>query len=221
MDVILSPVEARVLGCLVEKSVTNAEYYPLTLNALAAACNQKSNRAPVMALAETDVVRALDGLREKKLAWAVTLAGSRVPKYRHSILDVYPLTPQQLAVLCELILRGPQTVAELRLHAGRMAGFAGIQEVQAIVQELCAWPGGPLASKLPRQAGQREERYAHRLAGEVAVDEHAPAPAPEAARVAVMAENDRLAALEAHVAVLQDELERLKAQFADFVKQFQ
>jgi uncharacterized protein len=240
MDPMLSPIEARVLASLVEKSITTAEYYPLTLNALTAACNQKSNRDPFMQLDQASVVRALDSLREKKLAWNVTLAGSRVPKYRHSMTDVFPLTPQQLAVLCELMLRGPQTAAELRAHAARMAAIADVNEVQTILQELMAWKAGPLAgapasaaaeedrqgrglvSRLPRQVGQREERFAQLLCGEIPVDEKAalPAPAPEPARVSVMAENERIAALETQVAALHDEMERLKARFEDFAKQF-
>ena len=211
MDLMLSPLEARVLGCLVEKSITTPEYYPLTLNALAAACNQKSNREPVMQLTDADVVRALDSLRDKKLAWSVTATGSRVPKYRHGLPDVLPLTPPQLAVLCELILRGPQTAGELRTHTGRMAALMAGADVQATLHELAAWTGGPLVAPLAR----------HRLCGESPLEQAGTLPGPEPARVAVTAENERLLTLETRVTALQDELERLKAQFADFVKQFQ
>jgi len=221
MNVILSPMEARVLGCLIEKAVTTPEYYPLTLSALTAACNQKSNRDPIMQADEKEVVRALDSLREKKMASSVALASSRVPKYRHNILDVLALTPRQLALLCELVLRGPQTTGELRTHAARMAPFTDTTEAQSVLSELAAWEGGPLVFKFPRQIGQREERYGHRLCGEIPGEAKASQPSLEPARLAVMAENERIAAMEIRVAVLGDELERLKAQFSDFVKQFQ
>jgi uncharacterized protein YceH (UPF0502 family) len=221
MNVILSPMEARVLGCLVEKAVTTPEYYPLTLSALTAACNQKSNRNPMMQAGEEDVVRALDGLREKKLASSVAMANSRVPKYRHNILDIFAFTPRQLALLCELVLRGPQTTGELRTHAARMAPFADTTEAQSVLNEMAAWESGPLISKLPRHVGQREERYGHMLCGEIPGESEVSQPSPEPARLTVMAENERIAALEARVAALGDELERLKAQFSDFVKQFQ
>ena len=218
MNVILSPMEARVLGCLIEKAVTTPEYYPLTLSALTAACNQKSNRDPIMQADEKEVVRALDNLREKKLASSVALASSRVPKYRHTILDVLALTPRQLALLCELVLRGPQTTGELRTHAARMAPFTDTTEAQSVLNELAVWEGGPLISKFPRQIGQREERYGHRLCGEIPGEAKVSQPSLEPARLAVMAENERIAAMETHVAALGDELERLKAQFSDFVK---
>lgn len=221
MNVILSPMEARVLGCLIEKAVTTPEYYPLTLAALTAACNQKSNREPIMQADEKDVVRALDDLREKKLAVSVALTGSRAPKYRHSIPDVLALTPQQLALLCELILRGPQTTGELRTHAARLAPFTDATEIQRVLNELAAWEGEPLIARFPRQVGQREERYGHRLCGEIPGETTVAQPSPEPARIAVMAENERIAALETRVAALGAELERLKAQFSDFAKQFQ
>lgn len=220
MDIVLNQLEIRVLGCLIEKSVTTPEYYPLTLAALTAACNQKSNRQPVIQTDEKEVVRALDGLREKKLASAVALANSRVMKYRHTLLDIIHLTDRQLAILCELMLRGPQTVGELRARAGRMATFADIQEVEAALRELSDPAGVQLVTNLPRQPGQREERYAHRLSeDQPETIDPAPLP-PEPARLAVMAENERLTELENRVSDLTDELNSLKAQFSDFVKQF-
>lgn len=221
MDIILNLVEARVLGCLIEKAVTTPEYYPLTLSALTAACNQKSNRDPVIQTDEKTLVRAIDSLRDKKLASSIVLAGSRAPKYRHSLPDILVLTPRQQAVLCELILRGAQTAGELRSHAVRMAPFTDTHEVERVLDELSAWPGGPLISKLPRQIGQREERYVHRLCGEISTEATESQPALEPVRLTVMAENERIAALEIRMAALGDELERLKAQFADFAKQFQ
>lgn len=221
MESTLSPIEIRVLACLVEKSLSTPEYYPLTLNALTAACNQKSNRDPLMHLSDQDAVRALDSLRDRRLAWSVTMAGSRAPKYRHHVEDVYPLALPQLAVLCELMLRGPQTVGELRTHAGRLCSLADTAEVQAILQQLMTWAGGPLAAVAPRRSGQREERYMH-LLGSTPSGEGDTAPVVvEPARLTVMAENERIAALETKVAALEDELARLKAQFADFARQFQ
>lgn len=229
METILSPIEIRVLGCLIEKSISTPEYYPMTLNALVAACNQKSNRDPVLQVSDQDVVRALDSLRDRRLAWSVTMAGSRAPKYRHHMEDVYPLTPPQLAVLCELMLRGSQTVGELRTHAGRLCTLADITdsagspqaEVQTILQQLMAWPNTPLAAVAPRRSGQREERYCHLLGGPLIADAEPPLAAAEPARLTVMAENERIATLETKVATLEDELSRLKAQFSDFSRQFQ
>jgi len=222
MALILSPVEARALACLVEKSITTPDYYPLTLNALTAACNQKSNREPVMQLDEKDVVRALDSLREKKLAWVVTTTGGRAPKYRHSLPDVYDLTPLQVAVLCELLLRGPQTAGELRTRAARLTALAEVGEVQTTLRELTEWAGSALAVRLPRQIGQREERYAHALCGAVPAAEAAPAqPAAEPARVAVVAENERMAALEARVKALEAQHEQLRTSFTELAKQLQ
>ncbi|MEI6147590.1 MAG: YceH family protein [bacterium] len=222
MEPLLNPIEVRTLACLVEKSLSTPEYYPLTLNALTAACNQKSNRDPMMQISDQDTVRALDSLRDRRLASSVTLAGSRTPKYRHGIENVFPLTPPQLAVLCELMLRGPQTVGELRTRASRLCSLADTAEVQSVLQQLMAWPGAPLAAVAPRQSGQREERYTHLLAGSPpASTEPAALPVAEPARLSVMAENERLATLEAKVSVLEDELARLNARLADFTHQFQ
>jgi uncharacterized protein len=221
MDLALNPVEVRVLASLVEKSRSTPEYYPMTLNALTAACNQKSNRDPVMQVSNQDTVRALDSLRDRKLAWSVSIAGSRAPKYRHSVEDVYPLTPPQLAVLCELMLRGPQTVGELRTRAERLCPLADAAEVQSSLQQLLAWSGGPLASVAPRRPGQREERYAHLLGGPLSGEAESTVSLPEPARLSVMAENERIAALEAKMAGMEDEVARLKADFADFKRQFQ
>ena len=221
MDATLSTMEVRVLGCLIEKALSTPEYYPMTLNALTAACNQKSNRDPVMQMTGEDTVRALDALRERRLAWSVALAGSRTPKYRHSIEDLYPLLPPQQAVLCELMVRGPQTVGELRTHAGRLWALTDTAEVQTILQQLMAWEGGPLAAVAPRRSGQREERYGQLLGGPLAGEAGIVGPGVEPDRLSVMAGNERIAALEAKVALLEDEVARLKAQFFDFSKQFQ
>jgi len=210
-----SDVEIRVLGSLVEKSMATPEYYPLTLNALVLACNQKSNRDPAMQLDEAAVMQALDRLRyELRLVWNVTVPGQRAVKYRHALADQWQLTPPQLAVLCELMLRGPQTVGELRNRADRLHPFPGLAEVEAVLQELGTRPAGVLVTKLAREPGRKEPRYTHLLAG-------APPPAaapPEPAAPAHPAEPDRLARLEAQVAALKQELAALQAQWAEFIK---
>lgn len=217
----LDALETRVLACLIEKAVTTPEYYPLTLNALVAACGQKSNRDPVMQVDENEVLRALDRLRDKKLAWSVTLAGSRAPKYRHSMLDVLALTPPQLAVLCELMLRGPQTPGELRTHASRLAPLADTGQVQAVLEELAAWPAGALVSRLPRQTGQREERYAHLLGG---VPEESRGTALPPAGIPCEDPGGRHAepgSLEKRLAVVEDEVARLRECVASLLRQLQ
>lgn len=221
METPLDPVEVRVLASLIEKAIATPEYYPLTLRALTAACNQKSNRDPVMEIGEAEVVRAVDSLRDRKLVWSVTLSGSRAPRYRHSLPDVLPLPPAHVAVLCELMLRGPQTVGELRTHAGRLTELADTATVQAILRDLADRPEGPLVKVLPRQSGRREERHMHLLCGAPAAEPvETSAAVAEPARLVVMAENERMAALETRVAKMEDELARLQARVADFEAQF-
>jgi hypothetical protein len=219
MEITLNDIEVRVLGCLVEKEMTTPEYYPLSLNALTNACNQKSNRDPVMDIEETDVVRALDGLRFKGLAMQAA-DGGRVPKYRHALAGKLYLEPPELAILGEMLLRGPQTVGELRGRAERMHPFPSLEDVEAILRELQEREV-PLVIKLPRQPGRKEHRYVHLLAGEpqLPTEEHT-AP-PETARSQVMAENERVARLEAEVAALRDELAALRREFAEFRTQFE
>jgi uncharacterized protein YceH (UPF0502 family) len=220
MDVLLNAVEARVLGSLIEKELTTPEYYPLTLNALVNACNQISNRDPVVAYDEKMVVRALESLREKQLAWMVTGAGSRVPKYEHRLVEQLKLAEQEIAVLCVLMLRGPQTIGEIRGRTGRMYEFKELAEVEMTLDSLTsALP--PLVMKLPRQPGMKESRYAHLLAGEVHIEEAPAAARLEPATLEVRAENERLAKLEIEVELLRQELAELKQQFLDFKGQFE
>lgn len=222
MDALLNQVEARVLGALVEKQITTPAYYPLTLASLTAACNQKSNRNPVTALDEKDVARAMLTLREKHLAWETAEAGARVMKYSHNLSQHFTFSDQQLAVLCELMLRGPQTGGELRTHCERMVSLGDSEQTDAILQSLIDWPETPLAVKLPREPGRRESRYAHLLCGEVVLPaESTYRPPPEAATQAILAENERLAALEEEVQQLRTEVTSLNQQFAEFKKQFE
>ena len=221
MDALLNDVEARVLGALIEKAITTPDYYPLTLNALVAACNQKNNRYPLVSFGEKDVVRVLDTLRDKHLVWQVSAAGSRVFKYKHNLEGRFEWTEAQRGIMCELILRGPQTAGELRTHCERLYPLPEIPEVEAFLQGLVEYKDGPLVVKLPKEAGCREHRYAHLLCGEVAVSEQALQPQPEAAALAVRAENERLEALQGEVAALRQEMDDLRQMVGEFRKQFE
>jgi uncharacterized protein YceH (UPF0502 family) len=219
MDNLLDGVEIRVLGCLIEKEMTTPEYYPLTLNALTNACNQKSNRDPIMALAEEDVVRALDGLRFKQLA-VVAADGGRVPKYRHLLAEKLGLVPAELALVCEMMVRGPQTVGELRTRGERMHPFADLAAVEEVLGELMERET-PLVTRLPRQPGRKESRYAQLWSGEPESAADEGGRPPEAARQRVMAENERVARLEEEVAGLRGEVAGLRRMVEDFKKQFE
>ncbi|MEI8244144.1 MAG: YceH family protein [bacterium] len=215
---ILSAIEARVLGALIEKELTTPDYYPLTLHALVAACNQKNNRDPGMQLDESAVLAATDTLREKKLMWLVTLAGSRVAKYRHAFLDVYHVPDASVALLAELLLRGPQTVNELRTRGERMHPYADLATVEALLQELSTHKEGPFVVKLPRESGRREPRYAQLLCGPVAISEAAPVTsAAEPARVAWSMEIARFAQLEQSVADLQERVRTLETKLGQLL----
>jgi uncharacterized protein len=219
MEAILTPVEVRVLGSLIEKAITTPEYYPLSLNALTNACNQLTNREPIVSYDEKTVVRALESVREKKLVWMVTGAGARVPKYEHRFAEAYKLSEQEVAVMCVLMLRGPQTTGEIRGRTGRLYEFAELEEVDLTLQALIS---AALVVKLPRQPGTKESRYAHVLAGEVHFEEREAAPRRlESATMEVMAENERIAKLEGKVERLNLELSELKQQLLDFKKQFE
>jgi hypothetical protein len=218
MDLLLQPEEVRVLGSLLEKEVTTPEYYPLSLNALVNACNQKSNRDPVVAFDSNTVERALELLRERGLLLAITGAGSRVPKYGHRISEKLNLGRRELAILCELMLRGPQTLGELRTRSERMHPFDDLSEVEAVIERL-----PELIVKLPRRPGEKEARYAHLLSGTPTLSEterEAPEPAG-ADRQDRSDRPERLSALETEVAQLRSELESLKQQFAGFKRQFE
>ena len=220
----LSPTEIRVLGSLVEKAVTTPDYYPLTLNSLTLACNQQSNRDPVVAYDETTVVRALDGLREKRLASVFTGAESRVAKYKHSLTDAILLTPAEVGLVCVLLLRGPQTLAELRTRTERFQPFESLTEVEEALTSLATRTPQPLVTKLPRLPGTKEPRYTHLLGGPVdvaALSSPDRSPPLEPATAVVRAEDDRQAKLTAEVAALRAELAELRQQFADFRKQFE
>src|SRR5581483_3830434 len=210
-DPFLSTVEARVLGALIEKEITTPEYYPLSLNALVNACNQKSNRDPVVSWDDETVEDALEQLRLKGLAVRITGAGSRVPKHAHRFGEKFNFGRRELAILCELMLRGPQTVGELRNRGERMHRFDDLEQVENILQRLMEHEPEPLVARLGRQAGEEEARYAQLLSGEP----RTPAPA-EALDQPAAPRGDRVADLEAEVARLREEIAALRAQFADF-----
>ncbi|HVF57047.1 MAG TPA: DUF480 domain-containing protein [Pyrinomonadaceae bacterium] len=218
----MNEIEVRVAGSLVEKQVTTPEYYPLTLNALVNACNQISNRDPVVAYDERTVAGALESLREKNLVYVFYGSDSRVPKYKHILTEIFKLSPAELAVMCVLMLRGPQTVGEIRGRTGRLYNFADLGEVETTLENLAAREDGPLVARLARQPGRKEARYAHLLAGEVEVEEAQSAPRHEATGSEVRAAGgSRLSALEAEVEALRREVAELNQKFDDFRKQFE
>jgi uncharacterized protein YceH (UPF0502 family) len=217
----LNAVEARILGALIEKDITTPDYYPQTLNALVNACNQSSNRDPVVAYGESDVVRGLDLLREKKLAFMFQGADSRVAKFGHRVAETLELARPETAVLCVLLLRGPQTVGEIRGRTARMHEFASLEETEACLGSLIARAPGPLAAKLPRQAGMKEQRYAHLLSGEVQVPSPVTAGAAELEAPASAAAGDRLAKLEGESAELRAEVAELRRQLAELRSQLE
>jgi uncharacterized protein len=220
LPTVLNDTEARVLGSLVEKQVTTPEYYPLTLNALMLACNQKNNRHPVTAFSEDTVAQALESLREKNLAYVFYGSTSRVPKYKHVLPEVMHLSQPELALICVLLLRGPQTTGELATRAFRLHEFSGLEEVESTLNSLISREPDPLVTRLARQPGQKEVRYAHLLSGEVTVDaipetERRPETASRSSQA------DRVSKLESEVDELKTELRRLQQQFEGFKKQFE
>jgi uncharacterized protein YceH (UPF0502 family) len=220
MNIILNDVETRVLGSLVEKDVTTPDYYPLSLNALVNACNQKNNRDPVMHLQEDAVQEDLSTLQEKRLAGPTSSADSRVTKYEHRLQEAFNFTRGETAVLCVLLLRGPQTPGELRGRTERMHRFEDLTEVQSTLQRLMQHDP-PLVRVLPRQPGTKESRYKHLLAGDVE-DAADVAQAPSPASVASNSyDTDRIAHLENEVSNLRKEVADLKQQLASFRKQFE
>ena len=218
MNFLLSEIEVRVLGSLVEKDATTPDYYPLSINALVNACNQKSNRDPFMTLTEDAVRQALESLKVKRLAGPVNSADSRVTKYEHRMQEVFNFSRGENAVLCVLMLRGPQTPGELRGRTERIHAFEDLDEVQSALQKLMQ-RDPPLAQVLQRQPGTKESRYVHLFCGLV---EAFVMPEPNATPRALRMDNaERLEKLEETVAGLHKEVEDLRQQFAGFRKQFE
>jgi len=215
MAIQLDDVEVRVLGALIEKEIATPEYYPLSLNALVNACNQKSNREPVVSYDEDAVETALAGLRTKGLAVRMSGHDMRAPKHAHRFSEVINLGRREAAVLCVLMLRGPQTAGELRGRTERLYQFDDLEAVDACLTRLMEWDPEPLAARLPRQVGYKEVRYAHLLSGEPQV---APAAQPSGVRDT---REDPVARLQASVDRLEAEVADLKRQFGEFKKQFE
>ena len=218
MNIVLTDVEARVLGSLVEKELTTPEYYPLSLNALTHACNQKSNRDPFMNLDEDSVSGALQELNKKGLAGPADNMASRAKKYEHRLQEAFNFTRHEIALLCELLLRGPQTPGELRSRADRMHKFDDLGVVQSTLQRLMKREP-PLVKVLPKQPGTKEARYAHLLSGDVELPE--PAPPSNAVVASRSADDEHITHLDEQIADLQKEVADLKQQFAAFRKQFE
>lgn len=219
MDQFLTDADVRVLGALIEKQVTTPDNYPLSLNALVLACNQSSNRQPVVSFDETTVLAAIVHLRRASLVRGIQRIDSRVTKYEHTAGDTLNLGEQEIAVLCALMLRGPNTVGELRTRTERLAKFESLDEVETTLTALIEREKEPLVVRLPRKAGQKEVRYAHLLSGEVAADSNEAPPA--AISVTSPSTHDRVAALEQTVAELRSELESIRRQLEQFRKQFE
>ena len=209
MRIDLSAAEARVIGCLIEKQITTPDQYPLSLNALTNACNQKSNRDPLMTLDEPSVQHVVDTLARRHFIMEKSGFGSRVPKYQqlfcNSEFGPLKFTPQELAILCELLLRGPQTPGELRTRASRMAPLTDAGIVEAVLETLAGRADGPFVMRLPREPGRRDARYAHLFSGAVAADAHAVAAGTEAPAPT------RLERIERELLELRVELDALKA----------
>lgn len=221
MDIHLTPIEARVLGALIEKEATTPDYYPLSLNGVINACNQKSNRDPVMSLAETETLEALDGLVSKRLARDRTAAGSRVTKYGHRLSGTLGLTRdfsrEEIAVLCVLMLRGAQTVGEIRGRSQRLCPFEDLGQVETTLSGLMTRADGPYVTRLAREPGRKEARYAHLLCGDVdpGPGESMESTPPAGASPGKTRESDRIAALERGLEELRGELEAIKRRLED------
>jgi uncharacterized protein len=218
VSIVLNEVECRVLGALVEKEATTPEYYPLSLNALVNACNQKSNRDPVMNLDEAAVREALHSLEVQSLVRSVSPADSRVTKYEHRLQEAFNFYRHEIAILCLLLLRGPQTPGELRSRSERLHTFNDLGAVQSSLQHLMK-RDPPLVKALPRQPGTKETRYVHLLSGELAQVEPEPRVQADAGERSV--DGDKVRKMEEEIAALKNEMADLKQQFALLRKQFE
>ncbi len=216
MDMDLSLLQTRVIGCLIEKEVTTPDQYPLTLNSLTTACNQKSNRDPVMALSDTDVQEVLDELNSKHLIREEGSFGSRVPKYKHRFCNTefseLKLSAQELAIICTLFLRGPQTPGELRSRTNRLCSFSDVHETEAVLQKMSEREEYPLVVRMPREPGKRESRYAHLFSGAV----EAADPSEESVPVSrSRISNETVEAFELRITELERVVADLKAKLGE------
>lgn len=220
MPEILNETEARVVGALVEKQLTTPEYYPLTLNALVNACNQKNNREPVVSYDERTVTETLERLRDRNIVYVFYGSTSRVPKYKHMLPSIYELEPPEVAVICVMLLRGPQTLGELRTRTERLHAFNGLGEIQETLDGLMRRED-PLVMKFERLAGQKEARFGHLLSGPVDVEAFAAAQAASHSRSGSSVSSERFEAIENELKAMKAEIETLKETFETFRKQFE
>ena len=214
---LLNDEDVRVLGSLIEKELTTPENYPLSLNALANACNQLSNRDPVVQYAEPTVKAAVDRLRKYSLVRSIQRSDARVMKYMHLLGDALNLDRPEIAAMCVLMLRGPQTIGEIRTRGGRLFEFSSLEDVEATLNRLIAWTPSPLIARLERQPGQKEARYAHLLSGEVTVV----TSSTSSQAASTVRESDRLEALENAVESLRNEVTDLRAELVDLKRLFE
>jgi uncharacterized protein YceH (UPF0502 family) len=221
MPTVLNATEVRVLGSLVEKQVTTPEYYPLTLNALTLACNQKNNRNPVTSFDEGTVAQALESLREKNLTYVYHGSTSRVPKYKHVMSEVMHLNPSELAIMGALMLRGPQTVGELRGNASRLHEFSGLEEVEATLNGLISKEPESLVVRLPRQPGQKDARFIHLLSGPPSSESLMEVEAHSKSGHSRQADSDKVERLQKEIDGLKEEFRLLQLKFEEFKKQFE
>lgn len=212
----LSEVETRILGALIEKQLTTPEYYPLTLNALVAACNQKTNREPIVAFTDETVTTALENLREKNVVYVFYGSTSRVAKYKHILPEVYELSESETALIAVLMLRGAQTLGELRERTGRLYEFSGLGEINETLEGLMRREE-PLATRLERQAGQKEIRFAHLLSGTVAAQRQSVATVNPISN----SQTERIEKLESEIETLREEISDFRQTFEEFRKQFE
>jgi uncharacterized protein len=221
-NLLLGEIEGRVLGALIEKDITTPDYYPLSLNALVNACNQKNNREPVMTLDEASVRDALASLQEKRLAGPASGADSRVAKFEHRLQEVFNFDRREIAIVCVLLLRGAQTPGELRSRTDRMYHFEGLEDVVSTLDRL-AQREPALVRMLPRQPGTKESRYLHLFSGEPSgLDAvHDSSPASVSSMHSAGSSSDRISGLEEQVARLREELSEVQQQLAEFRKQFE
>jgi uncharacterized protein YceH (UPF0502 family) len=215
MPLQLSVVEARVLGCLLEKERTTPEVYPLTLNSLTTACNQSTNRDPIVGYDDRTVETCLDSLREKKLAMIVHGAGARVPKYRHNLLGLFNLDAREIALICVLLLRGAQTPGELRARTERLCGESSLSEIESCLNQL-ATGEDPFIRALPARPGQKEQRYIQLFTPEPIDVPFVYSPAPD-----IVPTPSRIEFLETELRSLRSELDELREEFSKFKKQFE
>lgn len=223
MDVVLNQIEARVLGSLIEKEITTPEYYPMSLNALTNACNQKSNREPVMDLSENDVFNAIETLKDKRLGWQFSSAGGRVPKYEHNLKSLFQFSKEEVAVICVLLLRGPQTIGEIRIRTERMCSFSSLDETENTVRNLISREDGPFVVELSRQPGRKESRFMHLFCGNIEIVQEKNAVENNTCiqKMKDDSGDERIKALEDSIETLRTELSELRQQFLDFKKQLE